>query len=239
MDRAGNATDPAAIAAEIRADSDIWHAEESGQRHREYYLVAADRDEALPLEEAKRLGCRTGDRTDDGKVRCRVTGRVAIERYLRDVAAHDPTLDVPPDRRLGFERIEPGPDDAKDRRPRWRSYLLEQRGLVVAITHASASHDKNTDRAIVLVELDAAGARMFGDLTTRIVEHKLAIVLDERITSAPVIETPIRGGRASITMGARDQEVQDRDADTLAKVLSAGALPGPAREESMRKIPAN
>jgi preprotein translocase subunit SecD len=69
-------------------------------------------------------------------------------------------------------------------------------------------------------------------VTAANVGRKLAIVLDEKVQSAPVIQGPIRGGRASISGGfATDNEAKD-----LALVLRAGALPVDVRIEEERTV---
>jgi preprotein translocase subunit SecD len=71
--------------------------------------------------------------------------------------------------------------------------------------------------------LNPPGAARFKQDTGRNVGRRLAIVLDERVTSAPVIEEPV---------GAQGQ-IRGRftaaEADELAKVLRAGALPAKMR----------
>jgi preprotein translocase subunit SecD len=69
----------------------------------------------------------------------------------------------------------------------------------------------------VTLEYSATGKQIFADLTTKNVGRRMAIVLEDIVDSAPVINEPITGGSAQITMG----------------VLKAGALPAPVtfREE--------
>jgi SecD/SecF fusion protein len=63
-------------------------------------------------------------------------------------------------------------------------------------------------------------ARRFGDVTRAHVGRALAIVLDGRVQSAPIIEGPIDGGEGQIRGRFTEQEAAD-----LALVLRAGALP--------------
>ena len=98
--------------------------------------------------------------------------------------------------------------EAKDRRDSWRSYFLADEVALdgMSIANATGAYDPNTNRPIVTVEFDRAGAQAFGDVTARVVGHKLAIVVDGTVRSAPVINSAIRGGRASITMGTSDAQ---------------------------------
>jgi preprotein translocase subunit SecD len=76
----------------------------------------------------------------------------------------------------------------------------------------------------VSVEFNAAGARVFGDVTDKNVGRQLAIVLDGNVHSAPVIRERIPSGQAQITGGFTAEEARD-----LAIVLRAGALPAPVQ----------
>ncbi len=74
----------------------------------------------------------------------------------------------------------------------------------------------------VSLTLNATGARKFRRITAQNVSRQLAIVLDDKVSSAPVITERIGGGRASITGNFTDEEAKD-----LAIVLQVGALPAP------------
>ncbi len=83
---------------------------------------------------------------------------------------------------------------------------------------------RNPGAAGVSLTLNNRGSATFARVTGDNVNRQLAIVLDGRVASAPVIQDKIRGGRASITGRFSDQEARD-----LAVVLRAGALPAPVR----------
>ncbi|WP_447979608.1 protein translocase subunit SecD [Candidatus Nitrospira bockiana] len=76
----------------------------------------------------------------------------------------------------------------------------------------------------VAVTFDAKGAKEFDRITAENVKKRMAIVLDNTIYSAPVIQERISGGRAQITGTFTTQEAND-----LAIVLRAGALPAPLK----------
>lgn len=76
----------------------------------------------------------------------------------------------------------------------------------------------------VSVTFDAKGAREFERITAENVKKRMAIVLDRVIYSAPVIQERISGGRAQISGTFTMQEAND-----LAIVLRAGALPAPLK----------
>lgn len=243
----GDPTDPEAARLEIRADVDQWRPDEGGGTHTDYYLLAPDREELVPQAYAKKLGnCINKDTlVENGMVKCNVTGRQIIERYVfgdKDLnypglVAQDPTFKVPDDRQLGFEPLDPQPG-AKDQRHFWRTYYLERTVKLTgsAISNAMGSYDPNTNRPIVLLDFNRYGGRIFGDVTAQIVGMKFATILDDKVKSAPVINGAIRGGRASITMGGGNADIQERERDELVAVLKTGSLPAPLREESASKV---
>ena len=72
----------------------------------------------------------------------------------------------------------------------------------------------------VSIEFNSEGARLFEEATGRMVGKQLAIVLDNVVISAPVVQDRISGGRAQITGRFTADE-----AGRLAIMLKAGALP--------------
>lgn len=77
-------------------------------------------------------------------------------------------------------------------------------------------------RPQVSFEFNAEGARRFGDFTRKHVKEILAIVLDNRIISAPRINEPILGGK-----GVIEGNFTAKEAAELATLLNSGALPVP------------
>jgi preprotein translocase subunit SecD len=87
---------------------------------------------------------------------------------------------------------------------------------------------------IVEFTFNNEGGRKFKNETAKHIKDYMAIVLDERVMSAPVIQSAI-GSRGQITMGGKDlQAAQD-----LALVLRAGALPVPLKVAETRSIGAS
>ncbi len=72
----------------------------------------------------------------------------------------------------------------------------------------------------VSLEFNSEGARLFEEATARLIGKQLAIVLDNVVISAPVVQDRISGGRAQITGRFTNDE-----AARLAIMLKAGALP--------------
>lgn len=92
------------------------------------------------------------------------------------------------------------------------------------ITDARVQIDSQDNEPYVSVAFDARGARQFGDITTRNVKKRLAIILDGKVQSAPVIQEPITGGEARISGDFTMEDARD-----LAVVLRSGALPAPVK----------
>jgi preprotein translocase subunit SecD len=77
-------------------------------------------------------------------------------------------------------------------------------------------------RPVVSFRFDTVGARKFGDATQANVGRQLAIVLDRKVISAPVIRDAILGGSGVISGSFTVRQTQE-----LSILLRAGALPAP------------
>ena len=102
------------------------------------------------------------------------------------------------------------------------AYVVRRRVMVGGdmLTDAQATFQQN--EPVVSFKFDAAGARRFGDATQENVGKPFAIVLDNKVISAPVIREPILGGSGIISGSFTVQSASD-----LALLLRAGALPAP------------
>ena len=91
------------------------------------------------------------------------------------------------------------------------------------ITQARQDYDQNSQPAISM-QMNAEGARLWRRLTAGNVNRQVAIVLDRRVYSAPVVNEEIPSGNSSISGNFTIDEARD-----LANILEAGALPAPTR----------
>jgi preprotein translocase subunit SecD len=89
------------------------------------------------------------------------------------------------------------------------------------ITDARVQLDQ-WNQPYVAISFNARGGTIFANLTAENVNKRMAIVLDGKVYSAPVIQEKITGGKASITGNFTKEEARD-----LAVVLRAGSLPAP------------
>ncbi|MBI2198542.1 MAG: protein translocase subunit SecD [Candidatus Rokubacteria bacterium] len=112
-------------------------------------------------------------------------------------------------------------------------FVVQKKTLLTGadLSTARVSIDQTTSEPHVSVELNAAGAKAFADLTEANVNKRLAIILDGNVHSAPVIRERIPSGQAQITGGFTSAEATD-----LAIVLRAGALPAPVQVLEERTV---
>jgi protein-export membrane protein SecD len=87
---------------------------------------------------------------------------------------------------------------------------------------AQPKMDNQTNEAVVTFTLDRVGAKRFGKATSTGIGKQLAIVLDGKIVSAPVIRDTIASGNGQISGNFTFQSATD-----LALLLRSGALPAP------------
>ncbi|MFQ5681845.1 MAG: protein translocase subunit SecD [Candidatus Binatia bacterium] len=112
-------------------------------------------------------------------------------------------------------------------------YLLEARTLMTGdiISDARVRPGRQLEGPYVELILNSRGARLFERVTGENVKRRLAIILDNHVYSAPVIQERIGGGVASITGNFDLTEARD-----LAIVLRAGALPAPVEIVEERTV---
>ena len=103
-----------------------------------------------------------------------------------------------------------------------RIYVVDDTPLMTGedLVDAQAGFDSRTNEPVVNFRLSASGGRVFGDVTAKNVGRPFAIVLDNKVISAPVIQTPILGGSGQISGSFTVQTAND-----LAILLRAGSLP--------------
>ncbi len=104
--------------------------------------------------------------------------------------------------------------------------LVKKRALLTGdtIKAAKVSFGGQAGGAYVSISFDTRGAKIFDRVTAENVKRRLAIVLDDTVYSAPVIQERISGGEAQVTGNFTPEEASD-----LAIVLRAGSLPAPVK----------
>ena len=149
----------------------------------------------------------------------------AMERYL-ELPGVQTALPRGAELRWG---VDPGADQLGYR----TLYLLDTRPLITGeyLVDAQAQRDPTLGQPIVTFEFNRRGGRIFERGTGANVGNLMAIVLDDRVFSAPVIRSQI-GNRGQIEMAGSGIE----EASDLALVLRAGALPAPIEIVEERSV---
>ncbi len=127
---------------------------------------------------------------------------------------------LPPDTELLYQ-VQENPET---HRPSKTPFVLKKRALLTGafLTDARVQIDAQYNEPYVSITFDKKGAQLFAEITEQNVKKRLAIVLDDKVQTAPVIQEKIAGGSARITGRFTADEAHD-----LAIVLRAGALPAP------------
>ncbi|MDB4968405.1 MAG: protein-export rane protein SecD [Myxococcales bacterium] len=170
--------------------------------------------------------------TPHSDVYLRDKNKAEIERFLSSLPKDD---QVPNDHEIAYEQKELKDEDgaATGAEKTWRTYYLHRRAELTGqyITDADQTWDQQTGRPEVSLQFDHEGANLFEKATANSIGRKMAIILDEKVNSAPVIEGRIGGGRARITMGGYQDTFQlQNEAKDLVAVLKTGALPAPLKK---------
>src|SRR5204862_5873696 len=104
-------------------------------------------------------------------------------------------------------------------------YVIKKQVLVSGgdLTDAQPGFDQQrSGQPIVSFKFNTSGSRKFAQATTEHVKEPFAIVLDNKVISAPVIQEPITAGQGQISGNFTVQQAND-----LAILLRPGALPAP------------
>lgn len=151
-------------------------------------------------------------------------GKTALLEFKLLDETRDPETALSEGAPPGSEILYETREDAQTRRVIKRPYLVKKGVLLTGsyLTDASVQIDSQYNEPYVSIDFDKKGARIFENITEENVKKRLAIVLDNKVYSAPVIQEKISGGHARITGSFTTEEARD-----LAIVLRAGALPAP------------
>lgn len=132
---------------------------------------------------------------------------------------------------IGRGRVPPGTEFRPYEDEAAGQVAIRRRAMITGdqLTSAGASFSEN--RWVVNIDFDSAGGRTFAKVTRENVGRPFAIVLDDKVISAPNINEPILGGSAQIS-GSFNAET----ASQLALLLRAGALPAKLTEIEQRSV---
>jgi len=153
-------------------------------------------------------------------------GKTALLEFKLVDETHD--LDAalkgtpPPGSQILYQFIE-NPDTGQVIK---KPFLIKKRTALTGatLTDARLQIDSQYNEPYVSIKFDKKGTRDFSRVTGANLKKRLAIVLDNKVYSAPVIQDKITGGEARITGNFTTDEAHD-----LAIILRAGALPAPVK----------
>ena len=91
------------------------------------------------------------------------------------------------------------------------------------IVNAKDDYDQN-GRPDVSMSMNTEGSRRWAQITKNNIGKAVAIVLDDRVYSAPTVQNEISGGNSQITGNFTQKQTKD-----LANVLNSGKMPAPAK----------
>lgn len=120
--------------------------------------------------------------------------------------------------------VAPGTELLPSAEANGRPMVVQKRVMVSGDTLVDAQPSFQNGEPVVSFKFDSVGGRRFGEATRQNTGHLFAIILDNKIISAPVIREPILGGSGVISGHFTVQSAQD-----LALLLRAGALPAPIK----------
>lgn len=159
-------------------------------------------------------------------------GRQALEQVIAG-------LSIPDDHMVLLGRVEGSRQSNQQDDEIWRTYYAYDATEVTGedVDSAMTAYDQQrANEPYVAIRFKADGADEFAELTGRNVKRRMAIVLDDIVQSAPVIQDRIAGGNCSITLGGGGYRETQQQADDLVVVLKSGSLPAPLRPSNEQLI---
>ena len=131
-----------------------------------------------------------------------------------------------------------------DGKQRFRSYVVkaatEITGDDVLDAITTVNQDGMDQQPVVSLRFTTIGGKRFEEVTGANIRKRMAIVLDDIVESAPVINGKIGGGSAMITLGGgRDYDTKIKEAQELSMVLKSGALPATITILEQRQVGAS
>ena len=114
-----------------------------------------------------------------------------------------------------------------------RKYLLYSIPILDGsmLVDAKVGYDRKTNQPLISFKLNGQGAKILGDFSGKRVGMRMAVVLDGKVYSAPVIRERIGGGSGQISGNFTPQEAHD-----VAIALRSGALLAPVQVEEKRSV---
>ena len=97
-----------------------------------------------------------------------------------------------------------GPGSACD----WAGTTTYELGESVGVLTPTSVTRDGQDRQTVVAEFDKADSNKLGDVTRKALEKRLAVLLNGKVISAPVVKGPLTGGKVAFTFGTASEAGQ-------------------------------
>jgi preprotein translocase subunit SecD len=179
---------------------------------------------SITRQGATRIVIEAPGQSDPERVKAVIgkTGKLTFQMVDDSITADQlKSGEIPPD-----DQVLPSDDQFRP------FYVVKRRVLVDGgmLVNAEAGHDQDGGPDINFA-FNGVGAQRFGEATSENVGKPFAIVIDNRIVSAPRIDGPILGGSGLIHGSFTEESAHD-----LALVLRSGALPAPLKVIEQRTV---
>ncbi len=164
----------------------------------------------------------------------KVTDTADVNKYLGMKAVQNALSSI---RNLAFMWESKPSGSTEDGTPLLNLYLVKKTKSGIPdldgeqVETARQDFDPLSRKPMVTLQFKSLGAIAWAEMTEKSAEDKtgIAITLDDKVFSAPVAEGKIEGGRTQITGGSFIGKDGVKEAQDLANILKAGALPAPAK----------
>jgi preprotein translocase subunit SecD len=153
-------------------------------------------------------------------------------------------VNIPDDHMIGLEQYtSKDPESGQSLGSFWRALYIFRR-VEVSGDHvtkafvglAGSGEDIAPNTPYVSLEFDRRGSKAFEKTTIKHVKKRMAIMLDDEVTSAPNLQERISGGRARITLGDGSRKELLDEANGLTTVLTHGAYKAPVHKVQDRAV---
>lgn len=155
-----------------------------------------------------------------------------LHAQLKELETFVKTLNVPFTHKIGFSLQTNGTTHY------YRTFLLKKKTVLTGeyISEVQSLVDPKDNSPYVSLNFTTIGSEIFAKLTEENKHRRMAIVLDNIVDSAPIIQDKISGGRASITLGAGSYQEKVKKAEMLKVLLKAGSLPASLTKGEERRV---
>ena len=198
---------------------------DDGSEYMKKVAAAVPKDSGIEVAPESWTEKDTGKQHED--VYLRSKKREALEKFFAGLTGDQA---VPADHEICYEENQARSDSGEVTPDKyWRTFYLHRRAALTGeyLSNADQTWDQQTGRPEVSFEFDRQGAAISEKMTGDNIGRKMAVLLDDKINSAPVIEGRI-GARGRITLGGfGDPFALQQEAKDLVGVLRSGALPAP------------